>query len=104
MYKEIKTMKRIIIILSVLLMMSACAAFEETYYVDREFGLASQAAFDNQIANGENQVADDPPEGVVDDPPKGLEGINAERMMAAHNEAFGKSPQETNVFNISLTK
>jgi len=93
-----------ILILFVLLMIHGCAAFEETYYVDREFGLTSQAAFDNQIARSENQVTDDPAEGVVDDPPKGLEGINAERMMAAHNESFGKPPQETNVFNISLTK
>ena len=27
----------------------ACAPFEEAYYVDREFGKASQAAWDAQI-------------------------------------------------------
>ena len=89
-------MKKVTIVLFALLMIGGCAAFEEAYYVDREFGLTSQAAFDNQIAHSQDQITDDPPEG--------LEGIDAERMMTAHNEGFGKPPQETNVFNISLTK
>jgi hypothetical protein len=33
------------------LLCSGCAAFEEAYYVDREFGQATQASWDRQIAN-----------------------------------------------------
>jgi len=89
-------MKETIAILFVLLLLNGCAAFEEAYYVDREFGMSSQALFDLQIAYSEQHTVTDPPEGLM--------GIDAEKMMATHNGAFGKPSKETNVFNISLTK
>jgi hypothetical protein len=33
-----------------MVLLAGCASMEEAYYVDREFGLAQQAAWDNQVA------------------------------------------------------
>jgi len=89
-------MRITVAILFTFILLNGCAAFEEAYYVDREFGMSSQALFDRQIAySGQHTVTD---------PPEGLMGIDAEKMMVTHNVSFGKPTKETNVFNISLTK
>ena len=67
-------MKKTTVILCSLLLLSGCAALEEARYVDREFGMASQAAMDRQTAFPDKQV-------VAGQPPEGVPGINAERMM-----------------------
>lgn len=90
-------MKKPTVILCFLLLLSGCAAMEEAHYVDREFGLASRADMNRQIAFPDKQV-------VAGQPPEGVQGINAEKMMAAHNAGFGKPPKETNVFKLAIAK
>ena len=90
-------MKKLTVILCFLLLLSGCAALEEARYVDREFGMANRAAMDRQIAFPDKKV-------VAGQPPEGVPGINAERMMAAHNAGFGKPPKKTNVFTLQITK
>ncbi|MEA1934894.1 MAG: hypothetical protein U9N60_10800 [Thermodesulfobacteriota bacterium] len=90
-------MKKLTVILCSLLFLSGCAALEEAGYVDREFGLANRAAMDRQIAFPDKQV-------VAGQPPEGVPGINAERMMTSHNDGFGKSPKQTNVFKLEIAK
>lgn len=88
-------MSKICISLTAFLLLCSCAARQEAYHIDREFGTASRTVFEKQIANPEEQNARTP---------EGIAGINSERMMAVHNDGFGKPPQETNVFNIKIAK
>ena len=90
-------MKKLTVILCSLLLLSGCAALEEARYVDREFGLASRAAMNQQIAFPDKQV-------VVGQPPEGVPGINAERMMTTHNDGFGKCPKQSDVFKLEIAK
>ena len=90
-------MKKTTVILCSLLLLSGCAALEEARYVDREFGMASQAAMDRQTAFPDKQV-------VSGQPPEGVPGINAERMMSVHNDGFGKPPKQSDVFKLEIAK
>jgi hypothetical protein len=44
-------MIRLLPSLLLLLALSGCAALEEAYYVDREFGTAAQSTWDRQVAH-----------------------------------------------------
>lgn len=81
--------------MTALLLLCSCAAGQEAYHIDREFGTASRTVFEKQIAIPEEEIIETP---------EGIAGINSERMMAVHNNSFGKPPQETNVFNIKIAK
>lgn len=47
-----------------LLALTACAALEEAYYIDREFGTAAQSAWDRQIAHPDLRHAGNLPRGM----------------------------------------
>lgn len=77
------------------LLVTGCAAFEEAYYIDREFGLASQAAWDQQIVNKDQAYGDKPAEGLA--------GITAEEVIQVHNKAFAEKPTKGNVLTFKMT-
>ncbi len=65
-----------------LLLLSACAPFKDTPYLEDEFGKASQAAFDAQIVNKCNPNAEKLPVGMA--------GITAEEVMGVKNKMFAE--------------
>jgi PBP1b-binding outer membrane lipoprotein LpoB len=74
-------------------MLSGCASFEEAYTLDREFGQASQMAWQQQIAN---------PERRIETPPEGMEGIIAEKAMGVHIDTYDDKPTKMDVFSIGI--
>lgn len=87
-------MKWTFLILIVALISTGCASFEETYYLDREFGKAQMESWDKMIAYPESQYADKQPEG--------LEGIHAEPAMNVYHRSFSKEPTKTNVIKFGI--
>jgi len=79
-----------------LFLMTGCASFESAYYVDREFGQASQASWDQQILYPDYRYADSIPVGTS--------GIIAEEIMGVHIETYKEKPEEVNVFQLGLEK
>jgi len=79
-----------------LVLASGCASMEEAYYLDREFGQASQASFDQQILYPDYRYADQVPEGVP--------GIIAEEIMGVHIETYSEKPTEVEVFQFEVTQ
>jgi hypothetical protein len=88
-------MKRTFLILTVMLLLNGCQAGKATYHIDKEFGMATRAALEQQIAN---------PAMAISDIPEGVAGINAERMMIIHNDGFGKIQTQRDIFTIQLAK
>ena len=78
------------------LLLAGCASFQEAYLLDREFGQASQAAWEQQIVNPEGQM--------VHRNPEGMEGITAEEVMGVYNGTFAEKPQQLNVLGLGLTE
>jgi len=87
-------MKWSLLILIVAVALVGCAAFEETYYLDREFGQAQTETWDKMIAYPESKYADKTPEG--------LEGIHAEPAMEVYQRSFSKEPTPTNVIKFGI--
>lgn len=57
-------MIRLILVASLWLALTGCAALEEAYYVDREFGTAAQNTWDRQIAHPDLRHAGSLPRGL----------------------------------------
>jgi hypothetical protein len=89
-------MKRLTLIIAALALLAGCASLEEAYYVDREYGLASQAAFDRQVVYTDYRYAAKTPETT--------EGITAEEIMDVYNETFAEEPAEVDVFQLGLER
>lgn len=87
-------MKWCLFILVATLTLTGCASFEETYYLDREFGKAQMESWDKMIAYPEPQH--------IDKQPEGLEGIHAEPAMNVYHRSFSKEPTKTNVIQFGL--
>jgi hypothetical protein len=75
-------------------LLGGCASFEEAYYLDREFGIASQAAWDKQVVYPDYRYAAKVPETT--------EGITAEGIMDTYNNTFAEAPEQINVFQMGL--
>lgn len=73
-----------------------CASFESAYYVDREFGQASQFSFDQQVLYPDYRYADRMPEGTP--------GIISEEIMGVHIETYKEKPTKTEVFQFEVTQ
>lgn len=58
-----------------LLVLTACAALEEAYYIDREYGTAAQNTWDGQIAHPDLRHAGNLP--------RGMDALTAEDTMQA---------------------
>lgn len=91
-----KKMPVALLFMTALLVAGGCASFESAYYVDREFGQASQASWDRQILFPDYRYA-----GTI---PAGGPGIIAEKIMAVHFGSYQKVPTERNVFSLGLVK
>lgn len=87
-------MKRLTLIITSLALLAGCAAFQEAYYVDREFGQASQAAWDKQVVYPDYRYAAKTPEVT--------EGITAEEIMDVYNETFAEEPEDIDVFQLGI--
>lgn len=88
-------MKTLTLIIAGALLLAGCASFEEAYYVDREYGQASMASWDQQIAYPDYRFANKAP--------VGSEGITAEKIMDVYNNTFAEPPKKQDVFQIDLT-
>lgn len=88
--------KLLVALLSVaaLFLAVGCASFESAYYVDREFGQATQFSLDQQILYTDYRYAD-----IM---PVGTPGIIAEEIMGVHIETYKQEPEEVNVFQLGL--
>lgn len=84
-------MKYRLLIIGFLLGLGGCASFEEAYIYDREFGRATQATWESQVAYPENRKMN---------APEGLAGITAEELMDVYNGTFGEKPQQLNILNL----
>jgi len=79
-----------------LVLAAGCASMEEAYYLDREFGQASQASFDQQILYPDYRYAGEVPEGAP--------GIIAEEVMAVHIDTYKTAPTKSDVFELGVTQ
>lgn len=89
-------MKKLILALMAISLLAGCAAaFEEAYYVDREWGQAQMDAWDRQVAYPNYKYAGKTPEG--------MEGITAEEVMGVYNQSFAERAEKTEVFELGVT-
>lgn len=88
-------MKALALIIAGTLLLAGCASLEEAYYVDREYGHASMASWDQQIAYPDYRFANKAPVGT--------EGITAENIMEVYNNTFAEPPKKLDIFQIDLT-
>ena len=82
--------------MTAMVLLAGCASMEEAYYVDREFGLAQQAAWDTQVAYPDYRH--------VAKTPEVTEGVTAEEIMSVYNSTFAEAPKEVNVFQLGLAQ
>ncbi len=85
-------MRRLILLIGALMLLAACAPLENAYYVDKEFGKSSQAAWDQMVINK------NAPHG--DQTPTGLDGVAAEEIMNVTNQTFAEKTEKTAGFSI----
>lgn len=74
-------MKSVCLLVLAGMLLAGCA--HEAYYVDHEYGMAQNDAFDRQIVHKDYPHADKATEG--------LEGIHAESIMQTYHETFQDS-------------
>jgi hypothetical protein len=80
-------------LLAGIVLLAGCASMEEAYTLDREFGKASQMAWQQQIVH---------PERRLDTAPEGMEGIVAEKAMGVHIDTYDDRPTKVDVFSIGI--
>jgi hypothetical protein len=89
-------MFRNILILGAFVVLGGCAYTQEAVYVDHEFGMAQNDAFDQQIAYKNYQYADSKP--------VAMPGIHAEKIMDTYQNSFDKtSDSDTKNFSRGYT-
>jgi len=87
-------MKYTVLIIGLLVGLSGCASFEEAYIYDHEYGQATQATFDSQVAYPDTQMQEGP---------EGIAGITAEELMGVYNGTFAEKPQQMNILTLGST-
>ncbi len=87
-------MRTYLLIIAASIVLSGCASFEEAYYLDRDFGEASQATWAQQVVPADDRYA----QSVAET----LSGITAEEVMDVHNETFAEEPTEIDVFQLGV--
>jgi hypothetical protein len=85
--------KTLLLIVAAALVLSGCASFEEAYLLDREFGQASLATWNRQIAYPDRQI---------ETAPEGMEGITAEKTIGVHIDTYDQRPTKVDVFSIGI--
>jgi len=76
-------MRNLVVTFFVAGLLAGCALPEQAYYTDREYGVASQDAFDQQIVHIDYIHADKPVEG--------MSGIHVEPIMTSYHSTFSNS-------------
>ncbi len=94
-------MKTTILLIAASLLLAGCASLEEAYYVDHEFGQASQQTWDMQVAYPDYRYVYDQ-DGKMKNP-EGLDGIAAEEVMNVHTQTYAEKPTEADVLQFELT-
>ena len=89
-------MKKLSFAIATVLLLTGCASMQEAYYIDRDFGQQSQAAWDQQVAYPDYRYAAKTPEN--------LEGITAEEVMKVYNDTFAEKPENVNIINFGLNE
>lgn len=88
-------MTRIVVSLLAAFTLGGCTVVTEAYLLDQEFGQATQASLEGQIAYPDYRYADVTPEG--------MEGVNAEGTMDIYNQSFAEPPaEEVEIFNLGF--
>lgn len=82
------------LIVGVLLFLTACSPFRDMPYLEKEFGKASQAAWDAQIVNKGNPNAEKVPEGMA--------GITAEEIMGVKNKMFAEKINKSKIYDFGM--
>lgn len=87
-------MKRLVTALVAALLVSGCAVMEEAYHLDREFGKAQLASWEQIVAY---------PQGLhADKIPQGQQGINAEAGMKVYHRSFSVEPTKTEIIKLGI--
>ena len=87
-------MKTIILAIIATALLAGCASFQEAYVLDHEFGQASQATWNKQVAYPDHRYAKNTAENT--------DGITAENIMKVYNDTFGEAPKKVNVFQLGI--
>jgi hypothetical protein len=88
-------MKRIVLALIAVTALAGCTIFNEAYLLDQEYGDATNASFESQIAYPDYRYAN-----VI---PEGMEGVNAEGTMDIYNKSFQEEPaREIDLFEFGV--
>ncbi|BCR03453.1 hypothetical protein DESUT3_05220 [Desulfuromonas versatilis] len=87
-------MRMLAILIGLSAMLAGCATLEEAYWVDREFGQASQSSWDKMVAYPDYRYAGQVPEGT--------EGISAEEIMDVNNQTFAEKIEKTDIFQFGI--
>jgi hypothetical protein len=87
-------MNKLSLVITTVLLLTGCASLQEAYYIDREFGQHSQAAWDSQIAYPDYRYAAQTPET--------LEGITAEEVMNVYNKTFAEKPETIDIIQFGI--
>jgi hypothetical protein len=93
-------MKTTVLLIAASVLFAGCASMEEAYYVDQEFGQASQETWDMQVAYPDYRYVYDQ-EGNMKNP-EGMDGIAAEEAMDVLTRAYGEKAEKTDVLQFDL--
>lgn len=83
-------MKKMVCLIGVVALIAGCAPFQEAYYLDREFGNDSRAAWDAQIINQDQRYAEEVPDGMA--------GMTAEEIINIRTRTFAEKPTKSKIF------
>lgn len=89
-------MNRVVLLIGVVTVLAGCAPFEDSYYLDREYGKASQAAWDAQVVRKNHPYADRVPEGMP--------GITSEEVVNIQNKTYAEKPRKSAIFDFDMGK
>ena len=76
------------------LLCAGCAAGQEAYYLDQEFGTAQLATWEKMIVP--------PAEDTAQRVPEGVEGLHSEAAMDIYHQSFRRGPSKTNVIQFGI--
>jgi hypothetical protein len=87
-------MKRFVLFGILLATAAGCAPFKDAYYIEREFGKDSQAAWDALVVNKNSRYGDRMPDGMA--------GITAEEVISVRNKTFGEKPIQSRIYEFDM--
>ena len=89
-------MKRLVTALFAMLLVGGCASMEEAYHLDRKFGEAQLASWEQIVAY---------PQGLHSDKiPEGQQGIHTEAGMKVYHRSFAVEPTKTETIKLGIAK